>query len=165
MTPGITRAQWGNRFKVAAQILHLESSNRLGQIPIGETTDPVMLERCDGMLGCIYGAMILQAFSVELILKALLTKNGVSHGNSHDLWKLFSALPEAERNQLESSFAETAASTGSVSSGSLQEVIRRNADTFTNFRYPDEYLPQHAEFGALATAFDTLKEHLAMPIV
>lgn len=94
-------------------------------------------------------AIVIEAFSVELYLKALHAVCGnVPPPRGHDLWKLFSGLPTSVRMEVEKRFnamnsADRLASRKAKLRGhkrvpTLEESLKSAADVFIEVRYPWE---------------------------
>ncbi len=105
--------------------------------------------------------MVLQSFSVELILKSILIRVGISPPKHHNLGKLFALLPENVREAAERNYVRiigTPAKNMDVFSDALSKSLQQNSNAFEEFRYMDEYSPQHARIGELQNAFTALHE-------
>lgn len=60
----------------AARTLHQASQVALASIPQGAHSDQATFDRVNELVGHTTGAVILQAFSIEVMLKAMLLKAG-----------------------------------------------------------------------------------------
>jgi hypothetical protein len=157
-------AQSGRGFQLAANQLHRRSGELLAVLPKGETTDEGSFQIIAELFGCSFGAMVLHALSLELVLKALRDKFSVSPLRCHNLLKLFRDLPSEERKASEACYASKLQAhntrTGGNLSGSLANLLERAADTFVEFRYLSEFKPTEAPFGEMRLAFEALDERL-----
>jgi len=158
---GNSRARLARGFDFAAHTLHKQSWMLLSLVPKGKHTDPVMLKTVESSLGCTFGSMVLQSFSVELILKSILIRFGIFPPKHHNLGKLFALLPEKVREAAERNYVRIIGTTGKnmvVVSDALFKALQQNSNAFEEFRYVDEYSPKDARIGELQNAFTALHE-------
>ena len=158
---GNSRARLARGFDFAAHTLHKQSWLLLSSVPKGSHTDPVMLKTVESSLGCTFGSMVLQSFSVELILKSILIRLGISPPKHHNLAKLFALLPENVREAAERNYVRiigTSTKNMDVLSVALSKSLQQNSNAFEEFRYMDEHCPQRARIGELQNAFTALHE-------
>jgi hypothetical protein len=106
----------------------------------------------DEMMGGLLGSVVLRAFSIELALKALCVKRGVTYPKTHNLAELFAILPATDRTTAAKRYEKKNPS----SKGSLEAVLRANANAFEEWRYHHEYLPTTIAYDEMADAFDEI---------
>jgi len=127
------------------------------------------------------------AFAVELYIKALLTELQINVPQTHDLSKLYAAIPQPFRNEIEKSYdanwrehwhgkrASITIAKGPVEQPEwsdyrsqpkdLGAVLDRSGDTFSSWRYIYEFTEpgqgsyqfHHFEYGLLLSACDAIR--------
>lgn len=153
-------ANLARQFNHAASQLHGHSSELLSSMPKGmQVTDVRMIHE---LLGSTVGSVMLQAFSIELMLKALRNKHKVTPKKSHNLLTLFSELPLCEKAAAEQAYANKIAKYnilhGCSFSDNLEKLLRQYAEAFEEWRYTFEYKPKKAAIGEMQMAFEVFDE-------
>jgi HEPN domain-containing protein len=93
-----------------------------------------------------------RSFSVELALKALCVKRGITYPKTHNLAELFAVLPPTDRNTAMTGYRKK----NPASKTSLEDVLKVNAHAFEEWRYHHEYLPKTVAYDEMAHAFDEI---------
>lgn len=87
-------------------------------------------------LGCSYVVNFVLPFTIELALKALLTKENVNSGNIHDLLDLYNNLPEQIKSNLDAQYQSLSANgTTSGSQSLLKNLLKEHRKDFVSWRY------------------------------
>lgn len=91
-------------FAFAAEIL-------LSKVNVGtqhlSTDDPIIKSQATRDVSLFFPSATLYAFAAELALKAAIVSLHFKPPRSHDLWKLFSALPSDRANRFKKQFNDT----------------------------------------------------------
>ena len=145
----------------AALFLHGESQRILSVIPLGESTDDNALRLIIDSLGCTTGSIILLSFSLEVIIKAISVKAGENSIRSHDLGRLFRALPCQIQNSAEQRFAEAWKVLNECATPTtIREMLDNAATNFEDWRYQYEGNQPRLEgyVGGMQCAYAALQE-------
>ncbi len=101
-------------------------------------------------------SIVLGALAVELILKALISRQG-EIPRSHHLSTLFEMLPQSTRSAAEAAYAVRHPGGRSVRR-QLMEVLIENSSNFTDWRYSHERSRLQAALGETKQAFLALEQ-------
>jgi hypothetical protein len=104
------------------------------------------------MMGGLLGSVVLRAFSIELALKALCVKRGVTYPKTHNLAELFAILPSTDRNTAATGYHKK----NPTSQGGLEALLKANANAFDEWRYQHESRPTTVAFDEMTDAFDEI---------
>ena len=81
----------------------------------------------------IVPVLVNGAFSIELTLKAILTKNDISYEKEHNLWMLFILLPEELQHEIKENLQEKAPEYSD--SKKWEEEFILTSNVFADWRY------------------------------
>lgn len=154
-------ANLARQFNEAARRLHEQSAKALGSAD-AQITDTSEIHN---LLGTAFGSVMLQAFALELIVKALRYKHGLPQKKGpagHHLHDLFSDLPEPIKKKVVGAYAGNA-SARHYPSTSLESLLKEYARAFEEWRYMYDYKPKNAALGELQVAFDTISGEVDVP--
>jgi hypothetical protein len=124
----------------------ISEANKTGTFPKMDT------QEFNEMMGGVMGSAVLRAFSLELALKALCVKRGVTYPKTHNLAKLFAILPSTDRASAANGYKKK----NPTSDGSLEALLKANANVFEEWRYQHEYRPTEFAYDHMADAFDEI---------
>jgi hypothetical protein len=139
-------------FAAAASSIYTAARARLSERETSGNMPKQDSKEFNEMMGGLLGAVVLRAFSIELALKAVCLKRGLAYPKTHDLAKLFSVLPDADRATAAKAYEQKHPD----SKGGIEELLKTNANAFEQWRYHHEYKPQTIAYEALAIAFDEI---------
>jgi hypothetical protein len=111
--------------------------------------------------GEVSGSIILLSFSLEVIIKAISVKAGENSIRSHDLGRLFRALPCQIQNSAEQRFAEAWKVLNECETPTtLREMLDNAATNFEDWRYQYEGNQPRLEgyVGGMQCAYAALQE-------
>ena len=100
----------------------------------------------------------MEAFAIELLLKARLLKAGIRPGKDHGHAKLFGLLPQQERDAAEQKFA-TLRNIPMIRT-TLSDVLQFSDNAFVNWRYLHEVHHVEASMGEMQCAFTALADEM-----
>ena len=121
-------------------------ADKAGTFPKTDTTE------FNEMMGGLLGSVVLRAFSIELALKALCMKRGVTYPKTHNLAELFAILPSTDRTTAAKGYEQK----NSTSKGGLEALLKANANALEEWRYHHEYRPTTVAYDEMADAFDEI---------
>lgn len=149
-------ANLAKQFNEAARRLHEQSALALASAERNITDISAM----HNLQGTTFGSVMLQAFALELIIKALRFKHGLPRKTGsagHSLHGLFVDLPQPIKDKAAATYA------ANVSTSTLDSLLRDYARAFEEWRYMFEYKPNGAALGDLQKAFDAICEEVDGP--
>ncbi len=149
-------ANLAKQFNEAARRLHEQSALAIASAK-GQITDTSAIH---SLLGTTFGSVMLQAFALELIIKALRYKHSLprkTRADGHNLLGLFADLPKPIKDKVAAAYADK------VSTSTLDSLLRDYARAFEEWRYMFEYNPKEAALGDLQNAFDAICEEVDAP--
>ena len=162
-------ARTANGFHSAAILLHKSSEWLLSAVPKGQSQDKQTIESVVQLLGHTSASVVLHAFSIEVLLKALHGKSSQSPPPIHPLGKLFSGLSTATQTAVERLYANRLKAheshTGVGLTGTLSALLNESANAFEKWRYNYERnnTTLSACVGELQLAFESLYEQYITP--
>jgi hypothetical protein len=89
-------------------------------------------------LGCHYVVAFILPLTIELALKALLSKQGIKPKNSHNLSDLHEQVPEQMKRTLQDTFFHQKKEVLNQENGSLEQLLARHSKDFVDWRYLDQ---------------------------
>ena len=106
-----------------------------------------------GVAGLLFSFVVLRALAAELALKVLCSQQtGSDADRTHDLAKLFQALPCKTRNSISQRFQSKGRGK------TVEDVFAAHKDDFVAWRYVYQNPHQHTEIGDLETAIEAVFE-------
>ena len=90
------------------------------------------------VLGPLCGAIVLSSLSIEIALKSLLEKHGITFPKKHDHIILFNLIPMPIQLMLQDRFYVTAVNYNQNGPTDLREVLESTRDSFIQWRYIHE---------------------------
>jgi len=137
-------------YQAAAAALYSRSSVQLAESERKGASLKPDTPAFNEMMGGFMGSVVLHAFALELAMKSLCLKRGVSFPRTHNLACLFAALPKDDQETASEGFRQR------DPKSELEEFLRANANTFVEWRYQHEYKPATVMSEHLAIAFDQI---------
>jgi hypothetical protein len=132
----------------------LEASWHIGPVPEGVTLDQAFIEK---LIGERAGAVVLEALALELVLKAILQRAGISFArlqDKHDHSALFALVPDAEKQEAEQRYQSVRHP--AMKAASLDQALSSSAQVFKQWRYMHEQNSVQASMGEMQRAFTAL---------
>ena len=139
-------------YHAAAGVLYSSANARWLEAQKNGSPPPADTSKFNEMVGGFAGSIVLHAFAVELVLKAVCVKRGVVYPKTHDLGKLFSLLSPTDQATAESGWKQKHPG----SAARLGEVLKSNADAFEEWRYQHEYTPTNIVSEELSLVFSEI---------
>lgn len=159
-------AQHAKGLHSAAISLHKESEALLGAVPSGESADKETLDGVVQLIGHSVAEVVLHAFSIEVMLKAIHGKEGIDPSRTHHLGDLFSKLPAASQSSAEKRYIDAwNKQKGVPPTDTLATLLNISANAFEQWRYSYEgnNSSLNAYVGGMQIAFEALYEQYVAP--
>lgn len=158
----LAEMQSASGFRSAAQLLNVISASFLQENPSRDVTSELAAKKWDEMVGYMVSAVVLQAFAIELVLKALGGKCGIAAAKSHDLLKLFQGLPESEQVAANQTYLMLVSENPALSDTkrNLADLLKAHKNDFQEWRYQYEFRPTLISIGELDRAFCALQQRV-----
>jgi hypothetical protein len=106
--------------------------------------------------GLTAGAVVLEAFALELVLKARLLRAGITVRRTHDQSALYALLPDTEKQEAEQRYQS--AGWPPLPAATLAEALSASANVFVEWRYMHERVWVQTSTGEMRRAFTALAD-------